>query len=40
MINHVVMFKLKTDRVHPDHLELVRYLEGIREQTAAVDFEF
>ena len=30
---------LETYRVHPDHQEVVQFISGIKEQTAAVDFE-
>ena len=34
------MDDLEIYRVHPAHQEVVQYLEGVREQTAAVDYEF
>lgn len=30
---------LESYRVHPDHQEVVQFISGIKEQTAAVDFE-
>ena len=29
---------LETYRVHPDHQEVVKYIGGVREQSASVDF--
>jgi len=34
------MDDLEKYRVHPAHQEVVQYLESVREQTAAVDYEF